>query len=314
MTRRDIALFGVDARGDEPVLLRVARPAAARDRGDARVHRPADGRDRRTRATGSTSSGSLLAAAGIVLLRARHRRRPRPDRRRLRAAAGGSGAPTSCSRPGSAAARPGSAACLGAMIVASVLLLPVGIADGGRRPPRPARSWRSASASPCSARRSPTCSSSRRCGGCPRTGRRRAAQPRAGRRGGDRRSSRSTRHLAAARSSRSRSSSSPAAGALSSAEAVGRRRADSARLLGARRGSKPGQREDGDRRILRVGRIGPRALAERERATHACCAPPAAGCSESQRPAPVAIAASLMPWHYFTLYSRAVRWPPSAAC
>ena len=46
IARRDVLLFGVVLGGDELELLRGARPDPARDRGDARVRRPARGGDR----------------------------------------------------------------------------------------------------------------------------------------------------------------------------------------------------------------------------------------------------------------------------
>ena len=54
-----------------------------------------------------------------------------------------------------------------AMVISAVLLIPVGVADGGADLLQPGRRSRSASASRCSARRSPTPSSWRRCAAFP---------------------------------------------------------------------------------------------------------------------------------------------------
>ena len=55
-------------RPDEPGLLRLARPAAPRRRGDGRVHRPAGPGDRRCPASCATSSPWPAAALGVVLV------------------------------------------------------------------------------------------------------------------------------------------------------------------------------------------------------------------------------------------------------
>ena len=65
---RDVWLFGISLAAMNTQLLSVARPDPARDRGDARVRRPARRRLRRHPAAGATCSGPALAAAGILLL------------------------------------------------------------------------------------------------------------------------------------------------------------------------------------------------------------------------------------------------------
>ena len=152
------------AGGDEPQLLRGARPDPAGDRGDARVHGAVRGRGRRVAARQRPRLGGARGRRDppAVPRRARLARRPG---RGVRAARGrASGPPTSCWRRGSAA---GSAAAR-----ASPWRWRWRRSSSSRSAwPAAAAPWRapacsrSASRSPCSAPRSPTRWSSRRCGG-----------------------------------------------------------------------------------------------------------------------------------------------------
>ena len=153
------------ARGDEPELLRGARPDPARDRGDARVHGAVRGRGRR-----------LAARQRPLLGGARRGRASCCSRRASTARSTASGSPSRCSPARFWAAYIVLAARVGRAFSGGQRAGPGdGRGDGragpGRRRRRRRRRSATRACSPsgsrwrCSARRSRTRWSSRRCGG-----------------------------------------------------------------------------------------------------------------------------------------------------